>query len=682
MSILKGLIGLIILVGFATTSCTSPEELLSRKQAKAYIDSATVYDFEKQYKLYFSSKTPKKDAQKDIDQGLYFLLQTALKQEKRYAVAATRMFYAYLTSAIANEDSSKTLNFVISATKASMENDELKRFQDLNSSEDKLKYLVTFWGNLDPDPSTIANEALLVFGRRLAYSLNNFEPSGFLGRIDDRSLHVMKYGIPTVRREVRFNLEDLTTWLSRVYGPSNDFDSIDLSNPIIGRTVLMVQMYFPNPSIEVWVYDDLSPAERQTLFFFGRRQGGEFAKLNSPEEIIPPTLMRNAVARSPSGVSSTLNPAAAIIASIYSQLPPIHPLINQRLMNIQQAIDGGSYQGPAKSMNLARTERAITAAELRRSHSQLAAVQLMEGEQIAIDTYSRAFRFINDSGESENLFFAYSNPVSAIIGAAANSIANIETDVRLSHSLETIDENGVSSAPIVENPSITIIPNPRANGFYPIQSVFALKADSLQSDKLRFRAMLKQLKSPKNAPVDALTGIIAYGLNEYNLPKPLRIDADKPQVSDIIFGYKIEEVDALAESNRYNLPFWVPEVAELPLGLDLSLYFEVYNLAGDEPSFVLNYNLQKAGTIGILRDLKSRGDVTSVFLAQGKTHKMDLTIELADLEEGRYNLEIEITDRENGELVKRDVEFVVIDAEKRLQDQSNKIRKRLGIKRE
>jgi hypothetical protein len=61
---------------------------------------------------------------------------------------------------------------------------------------------------------------------------------------------------------------------------------------------------------------------------------------------------------------------------------------------------------------------------------------------------------------------------------------------------------------------------------------------------------------------------------------------------------------------------------------------------------------------------------------------MDLTIELADLEEGRYNLEVEITDRANLNVVKRDLEFTVIDAEKRLKDQSKKLEKRLGIKEE
>jgi len=674
---IKGIIWLSILFGFVTTSCSSSEELLNRKQAQVYADSAAIYDFEKQYKTYFFNNSTKNAAPKDVDQGLYFLLQTALKQEKRYAVAATRMFYAYLSSAIADEEASKTIEFVISATKASMESDELKRFEDLQFPEEKLRYLVIFWRGLDPDLSTIANEALLVFGRRLAYSLNNFEPQGFAGRIDDRSIQNMKYGPPTVRREVQFSFNDLNLWLSRVYGANSDLNSVRPSSTALDRAVLDVRINFPNPGIEVWVYDNLSSEEAQTLFFFGRKQGGTFSKLNSPEEIIPAVLMRDTNNRSANREGATLNAAAAIIASIYSELPPIHPFIKQRLTDLQQSIDAG-YQGPSKSMNIARAERAFTAGELRRSHSSLAAIQLMQGSQLIINTYSRVFRFLNDNGESEMLFFAYSNPISAIIGPVSKSIANIDTDVQLSHSLAVIDENGVSSSPIIEKPSISIIPNPRANGFYPIRSVFSLKSDSLQPAKIQFRAMLKQLKAPKNAPIDALTGIIAYGLNEYNLPKALKIKTAKHQISDIIFGYMTEEYNALAESSRYNLPFWVPEVAELPLGLDLSLYFEVYNLAGDEPSFVLNYNLQKAGTIGILRDLKSRGDVRSVFLAQGKTHKMDLSIDLADLAEGRYNLELEITDRESGESVKRDVEFVVIDAAKRLQHQSNKIRKRLG----
>jgi len=164
MPMIKGIIWLSILFGFVTTSCSSSEELLNRKQAQVYADSAAIYDFEKQYKTYFFNNSTKNAAPKDVDQGLYFLLQMALKQEKRYAVAATRMFYAYLSSAIADEEASKTIEFVISATKASMESDELKRFEDLQFPEEKLRYLVIFWRGLDPDLSTIANEALLVFG--------------------------------------------------------------------------------------------------------------------------------------------------------------------------------------------------------------------------------------------------------------------------------------------------------------------------------------------------------------------------------------------------------------------------------------------------------------------------------------------------------------------------------------
>jgi len=665
---------IIVITVFATISCSISEKIVSKEELKVYKDSAFVYDFEKEYKTYFKKSSQKNVARNDIDQGLYFLIQTSLKQKKQYSVAATQMFYTYLSTALRNKEASSTINFVLSATKALMEKDELSAFEEIVSSEDQLSYLVRFWENLDPDPTSTANEALLVFGKRLAYSLDNFQRVGFLGDIDVRSVQLLKYGIPTIKKEVRFDFDDLAFWLFRVYGES-------IETRIINETVSTVRIYFIDPSIEVWVYDNLSREEPKTLFLFGKRQGTGFTKLNSPDEIIPAILMRY----DPEPINRLygLNPTAAIIASMYAELQDLHPLMEERLMSMESDMNGAfNVSNKNKSMNIAGKERVMTTMQQRRSHSQLAAVTLMDDKQLAINTYSRSFRFINDNGEGENILFAYSNPIPALFGPALKSIGNFDTDLQLRHSLVLVDENGVSSSPILDNPSITIIPNPRANGYYPIQSVFSLKTDSLPSAKIRFRALLKQLKAPKNAPIDALTGIIAYGLNEDALPESLKLEEGKPLLSDIIFGYKVNDVDALTESSRYNLPFWVPEVAELPLGLDLSLYFEVYNLAGDAPSFVLNYNLQKAGTIGILRDIKSRSDVRSVFLAQGKNHKMDLTIDLADLAEGRYNLELEIKDRENSEIIKRDVEFIVIDAEKRLEKHTKKMLKKIGKKRE
>ena len=660
-----------------TVSCTTTENLASRNQALAFVDTTAGFDFEKQYTSYISSSSLDTASYYDVDNGLYFLLQTSLKQEKQYAVAATQMFYTYLSKAIKDKEASSTINFVINATKALMEFDEQDAFNALSTADEQLQYLVKYWENLDPDPSTTANESVLVFGKRLAYSLDNFETMGFAGTVDARSMQVLKYGLPTIQKEIFFHLNDLNFWISRIYETESNNpngEAVDSASPIIQRTIRHVNMLFAKPSIEIWVYDNLSPEEDRTLFYFGKKQGGKMSKLNSPEELIPRELSRN----SPESSGETLlNAAGAILASMYSQLPAFHPLIAERRIDIEQTIDDRNVGSADKSMRVTRIERAVSSNTLKQIHDQLAAVILMDGEQVAIDTDSRIFRFMNDNGEGENVLFAYSNPVPALFGPVSKSIDNVRTDVQLSHSLQTIEENGVSSVPITEILPIDITPNPRANGFYPVQSIYALDADAVTSRKMRFRAMLKQVKAPKDAPIDKLTGIIAYGVNEYDLPAALELEEGKPQLSDIIFGYKVNELDSIAESSRYTLPFWVPEVAELPLGLDLSLYFEAYNLSGDKPSFILNYKLQKAGGLGILRNLKSRGNVRSVFLAQGKTHKMNLTIDLADLEEGRYNLELEITDRENGEKVKRDVEFIVIDAQKSLDDETKRIRKEI-----
>jgi hypothetical protein len=103
-------------------------------------------------------------------------------------------------------------------------------------------------------------------------------------------------------------------------------------------------------------------------------------------------------------------------------------------------------------------------------------------------------------------------------------------------------------------------------------------------------------------------------------------------------------------------------------------------LKGQEPAFVLNYTLKKANRLGLMRPIGDRSTVRTVFLARESSHAVDLDIEMADLnEEGRYQLELEVTDRNTQQKTERSVEFILIDPEKRLDENTKEINKRLGI---
>ncbi|MDV7399927.1 hypothetical protein RZS08_51405, partial [Arthrospira platensis SPKY1] len=149
-------------------------------------------------------------------------------------------------------------------------------------------------------------------------------------------------------------------------------------------------------------------------------------------------------------------------------------------------------------------------------------------------------------------------------------------------------------------------------------------------------------------------------------------------VSDVVLGYGRGEGEEWSDLTALKgFDFFVPPSAEVPMGRTLSLYFEVYGLQGDEPSFELSYTLLKAGSLGAMQPIADRTTTRTVFLAQGSRHVVELDIDLDGLDdEGRYRLAMEVRDRVSDGLAKQDVEFVLLDPERRMQEASDKLSKR------
>lgn len=684
MNSIKNILSIAALI-VCICACSSPKNVQKERNELYYISSEIDYDFNKVYKDYMKANFSGVATELSIDQGLFFLLQTAIKEQKSYAFPATKLFYRYLQYTLEEDKASKTLDYVLQATEAIMDKDELKAWESAESPKEKYQYLIQFWNNADPDPSTLANEALLVFGQRLAGAINIFQPLGFKSTIDDRAKVYIKYGEPTERREHTFALTSLKLWLDRAYDPLN-FDYGDgssltqrriITDQAVKAMVMQTERIFVNPKMELWVYEGLSTSENQTLFMFGENESNKFVKIDTPEEIIPRELKRNG--RPVAGMVPRSNPVAGILAAMYEEMPQIHYKIVERKVEMLSRLGSKTFQGPFKSINVTNLDRSEMTGYFKQEHGKLDEMHFTNNKESYIPISNKVYRFMEDDGSLSYLLYMYSNPAKTITSTLGKSIEDIQEDVKLSHSLQIIDDNRNIKSSLTDSPSITLIPNPRADGFYPVQSVFALKADSLFNDSFRLKATLRQINSPRGVEIDKLTGLVGYGKIDGKLPEKISIESDKPFLSDIILGYKVQDNLSQINVDRYNIPFWVPDIAEIPLGLDLSLYFEVYNLQGEKPSFDLNYELEKAGFLGILFDMKSRSEVRTVFNSVGKSHKVDLSLQLADLKEGRYNLKLEIIDKFSGKKIKENIEFSVLDVEKRLEEQSKKINKRLGI---
>lgn len=72
---------------------------------------------------------------------------------------------------------------------------EMKEFESLSPGEQE-RFLIAFWGELDPTPGTPDNEAMVEHYRRVAYADQHYGTAGVRGAITDRGKIYIKYGPP------------------------------------------------------------------------------------------------------------------------------------------------------------------------------------------------------------------------------------------------------------------------------------------------------------------------------------------------------------------------------------------------------------------------------------------------------------------------------------------------------
>lgn len=683
---LKSIIS-IALLSFISIGCAHKKAgIVGKTKTKSYrsVQSLESYDFEAAYKRFFELNNPKPE---ETDIAIDFLQAVVKYNRSSYSFAAKRIFYKYLEYNLLSENSTPAFNFIENLMYFYLTKEEEVRYKEATNAEDRFKMLIQIWEDKDPDPTTNGNEALLVFFQRYNEVIQLFQANGLRESIDERSEYWIRYGKPNVRRFVTFGLTSLDNWLSRLYGSANEFEQYDSSSPQILATVQKVQRTMRNPKMELWVYDGLNNESPSTVFYFGQFEGAQYRRIDSPEELIPaelrrtPNLSQISLLPGSAGAGTPINAEAAIVAAMYDEIPRVHPTVTKQAMDIMINIDSpASVQGRRRSSNLAARERANSANELRRDYLITDQQRLTEGEQVQLFPIIREFRYLNQRNEPNSLLISYSEPFEGI-RKAAGFIDDINSDLKLIHTLFFLDEDQKVVSKVYDEASIQLKANVRAEGVYPSQTAIRVLADSLPSRSLRLNSMLKQVKSPRDSLFNPLTGIIAAGVTDFTLKDPLVLNENEPLISDVMLGFGRPNENEYAEIDGLTrFRFFIPPTTELPIGYDLSLYFEVYNLMGESPAFVLNYTLKKANALGIMRPLSDRSSVRTVFLARESTHAVDLDIEMADLtEEGRYRLDLEVTDRSSQQKTQRSVEFILIDPEKRLESNTKEINKRLGI---
>lgn len=133
----------------------------------------------------------------NLNSGIYTLVGRISNSENRKTLSFTRQFEIiqadfFENKPAINEEQASVFRTILSYLGTA---NQVNFYQSLNISG-KAEYIIQYWKNLDPDPSTITNEYLLEIQKRFNHAKNKFGGNGVNGWETDRGRICIKYGIP------------------------------------------------------------------------------------------------------------------------------------------------------------------------------------------------------------------------------------------------------------------------------------------------------------------------------------------------------------------------------------------------------------------------------------------------------------------------------------------------------
>jgi len=574
-----------------------------------------------------------------------------------------------------------------------LELDFLKPILDGSRFSDLKKYLKEedpelfeeiklIWQSLDPTPLTEYNERLMEHWERIAYANEHFylpEKNIF----DDRYMPLIKYGLPDYKKHdyLTHNANQVGYLLSSRIASAQSFQAADdpVGNALLQKAKADLEHrirelhYSANPEYEIWIYEGFNSSFENVIYLFGRQNGGRMRHYNSIDDFIPSraysmTQRNSFINVKFSGEDQTDVNDQDDLSSGISTPPafPFTPAIIMQLMYYEQlsALDyffGSRYnrmvsrymdQTTGLSMSLARefqNTNTGTMIELRR----MAPVEktAIDDKIFGIDLNAYEYNFLDDEARPYKKYF-----VSADIGDAAEYdqvFSGRSFNNRYMHRYEMmmgiVSRN--ESGRTVYKDSIEV-PGSQLNTDVYYMFDFPVKNESdmiVLASELRDKYEEPESRAADDSPF--LTSLKANGTLEIE-PKLKDFQKDKIQVSDIIIGYPS------GMRNNDFLNFEISHEKNIPAGLDLNVYYEIYNFnkeASEKAVYEVTYDIVKdpGKILGLFKGKKSAGSgsVTTTVETFDALYKQSLEIETAGIETGNYVLKMEIKDLKTGQVI-------------------------------
>lgn len=532
-----------------------------------------------------------------------------------------------------------------------------------------------FWIEKDPTPTTQYNERTLEHWQRIAYARKNFQlskstPYG----TDDRGTIWVKYGLPDRQRKVQLGTNEgaLSRWIenpeSQLLAGAEPAQSesaeggVDLGNPEDPAAPLTVELnggddilsiirfeltkYNHRPTAELWAYHELDTRE-PLIFIFGPEYGrGSFGLRTGIEDFINPSAFQKIRTR-----FAPVLPGAVLQTMYYDQLASFDDFFARRYNDLETEWEFGRRNNSGPNIKKIRSMR-----QLYRSQDKFSTSHKFAAREQSV--YRKAFkpiriftthgRFLDNASKPIQIFTVFAFP-HRTGGVKPASLLTLEEKFKnkLHYSIIVRDKN-LDEIRRQENASVSTIDH---------SSVFKIQHTSEQA---HYAIAVKDVSAraetaDKDAPAGDLPGIGQYHVAA---SPPLNPDPKKLEVSDLILG-------VIPEQNALPTGFPYPIIPSMTIWKSdpLQIYFEVYNLKLEKNEggrFSLDIHVFKLEKKG--KKFKRKEMVASSFAFASKrtTAKEQFGIDISNLENGSYELEVLVKDLNASKKKKRVRQFDVI----------------------
>jgi hypothetical protein len=429
------------------------------------------------------------------------------------------------------------------------------------------------------------------------------------------------------------------------------------------------------PGYEIWIYMNDDPTQDNLIQMFGDTPGGGFEAIDGIDELIPFRAFTNSRRYEWANVgtanpgSQRISPGMVLQYLYYGQIAAKDQFFANRFNELDFVMNGDPERSGRFQGFITRNQTKHEKLEIEAANPDEFSTYERDLLQLPVEMFH--YRFLDDNNRPLSVTFMQSYPGVPFVQDYGHNeqrylqedpdmeILDVIDDYELMHSIKVLDEDNklLLQSRIAAN--LIIDPTMKT----PSSSVFTVPYMSEKSQRVILAAELynnNPITEPRyESPFEKnLRGI---GKIEERLPSPLKNKPGELQMSDLVFGYQMNENAA----QDVLFPFVVANRRQIPSQEALAVHIEVYNLQTDQDGIGrlnINYSIENKRGLNLFEEKETGVNLSLDLVTEGRRYVENLEIQTRDLPPDNYRLKLLITDRESGKKISRDLDFEVIES--------------------